>query len=48
LFQFIGDAGGVVAAFYFSDCWKEDEEIAEHLNRHPDERGNMVFVVRRG
>ena len=47
LFQLIGDAGGVTAAFYFSDCWKEDKEIASHLSRQPDERGNMVFVVRR-
>lgn len=46
LFTFITEAGGRVHAFYFSDCWNEDKEIAHHLRRQPDERGNMVFVVR--
>ncbi len=48
LFNFITEAGGRVDGFYFSDCWPEDKEIADHLRRQPDERGNMVFVVRRG
>ena len=47
LFKFITEAGGRVAAFYFSDCWNEDKEIADHLHQQPDERGNLVFVVRR-
>jgi SAM-dependent methyltransferase len=47
LFKFITEAGGSVAAFYFSDCWNEGKEIADHLHQQPDERGNMVFVVRR-
>jgi SAM-dependent methyltransferase len=45
LFKLIDDAGGKVEAFYFSGCWNEDKEISDHLSRHPDERGNMVFVV---
>ncbi len=48
LFNFIKEAGGRIDGFYFSDCWAEDNEIADHLRRQPDERGNMVFVVRRG
>ena len=34
-------------AFYFSDCWNDEKEIANQQRRQPDERGNMVFVVRR-
>jgi SAM-dependent methyltransferase len=47
LFQFIAAAGGSVAGFYFSACWDDEKEIAEHLRQHPDKRGNLVFVVRR-
>jgi hypothetical protein len=47
VFKFIDEAGGKVCAFYFSDCWKEEQEVADHLLRQPNERGNMVFVVRR-
>ena len=47
LFKFITEVGGRVDGFYFSDCWNEDKEIADHLRQQPDERGNMVFVVRR-
>jgi hypothetical protein len=43
MIRFIESAGGVCRAFYYSDCWDEDdpEERAIH------ERSNMVFVISR-
>jgi hypothetical protein len=45
LFKFIDEAGGQVHGFYFSECWDEAKEIDTPLPL--DERGNMVFVVKR-
>ncbi len=47
LFGFVTEAGGRVDGFYFSNCWNQEPELADHLRQHPDEGGNMVFVVRR-
>jgi SAM-dependent methyltransferase len=46
LLEFVGEAGGEVAGFYFSDCW-EDRELAAELERSPDQRSNLVLVARR-
>jgi len=45
LFKFINEAGGQIQGFYFSDCWDEAKEIDTALPL--EERGNMVFVVKR-
>lgn len=42
LLRFAVEAGGRVAAFYFSDCWDRDPSLPEH------ERANLVLVVARG
>lgn len=39
LLRFAQQAGGKVVAFYYSNCWDQNAELAD------DERGNLVFLI---
>jgi hypothetical protein len=44
LIEAVREAGGRVRALHFSSCWDEPEH-ADHLDAHPDQRGNLVVVA---
>jgi len=46
LLKFIGEAGGEVVENYFSGCWDNPELLEGVLKEHPEQKSNLVFVIK--